>query len=203
MTLGLESALAWPPASHLPLPSPSLVAQLKTRRFIFTLIGGCPGRGPALARAHLSLPCTGPMSLCATPRTVGRIHSTTPQLPCSCSQATQASPRQVSSASVYSNRREKNTGKMLENMIVKLQTLTASPRSCATTSHHSPEDSRTEWQEMSGAQQEPNPKRQHTTHSTSDPLPCRALELCWLCSQCGCSPSHGDIDIPTDSLHHK
>lgn len=35
---------------------------------------------------------------------------------------------------------------------------TASPRSCAT-SHHSPEDSRTEGQEMS--QQEPNPERQH------------------------------------------
>lgn len=29
-----------------------------------------------------------------------------------------------SSASVYSNRGEKNTGKMLENIIIKLQTLT-------------------------------------------------------------------------------
>ena len=36
--------------------------------------------------------------------------------------------RQVSSASVYSNRGEKNTGKMLENMIVKLQTLTGGLR---------------------------------------------------------------------------
>lgn len=36
--------------------------------------------------------------------------------------------RQVSSASVYSNRGEKNTGKMLENMIVKLRTLTGGLR---------------------------------------------------------------------------
>lgn len=32
--------------------------------------------------------------------------------------------RQVSSASVYSNRGEKNTGKMLETMIIKLPALT-------------------------------------------------------------------------------
>lgn len=36
--------------------------------------------------------------------------------------------RQVSSASVYSNRGEKNTGKMLENIIVKQQTLTGGLR---------------------------------------------------------------------------
>lgn len=52
--------------------------------------------------------------------------------------------------------------------------------------HQSPEDSRTEWQEMS--QQEPNPERQH--HHPQHP------DLGWLCSQWGCSPSHGDINIP-------
>lgn len=42
MTLGLEGALAWPPASPLPLPSPSLVAQLKTRRFMWVTKEECP-----------------------------------------------------------------------------------------------------------------------------------------------------------------
>lgn len=44
--------------------------------------------------------------------------------------------RQVSSASVYSNRGEKNTGKMLESMIVKLQTLTGGLRESKSLLHH-------------------------------------------------------------------
>lgn len=57
--------------------------------------------------------------------------------------------------------------------------------------HQSPEDSRTEGQDMS--QQEPNPKRQHHHPQHPNLFPAKR---CWLYSQWGCSPSHGDINIP-------